>query len=530
MKPIRSSCLASLIALSPAVFATERLPMPGPIQSVDPSSVVDAHVEVLSSLDDFDLKRDPGHPPLDQIPPMPMPDRGKAWRSGLGPGGSTFHDGLTGETTPWPLAKKRSGLSFDRSPEPTYTGVGPLDSEITPKGFGTMFAITGDLTIWPRRGNVKLFARFTDTSSNVWWYTCSGSMADAGVIQTAAHCVYARDPNGHNIFNWADIIYVYPAWDGVGTAWAAPGSTEVIQNYGYLYGTQFLAGTNYINNGDFDSDAGLIRITRGDSRMGGMLTGWFGWAWGADCDTIKARTYNNYSYPSESCGGGLHTGRTMYYWSGSFDACPGNQLQITTTPSCTTALWGGMSGSGAYYAEGDNRWVHAVASNSDRNTYGAYAKLWEQWVTDRTTFTNDTRGNTFDLEALAFRTTGSTLVTAGSWMNSGATVLVANATNADPAAGTYTLRVYLSTNNLISSADTLLGTLVYSNVDFAAMQLKTFNVSARYIPAATPPGNYWIGAVLDSGTDGVFANNDSSGWDALAITVQGTGLFSNGFE
>lgn len=524
---IRCSLIA--VALLPLqALAIAPMLMPGPLESVSPTMGNNIPDQVISRVDDRALYPEAGHPPFDDIPPMPMPDRGE-WRpTGLAYEGVTEHDALTGITLQRPLSIERSGLSFGQSPEPNYRGIGPSDEDPVVRAFGTM-TTAGDLPGWPRRGNVKMFMRFTTTGGTQLWYTCSGSMADAGVVQTAAHCVYARDPNGNNIFNWADIIYIYPAWDGVGTEWAPPGSNEVIQNFGYLYGTNYLAGTEYINSGNFDRDAGLVRVTRGGSRMAGMLTGWFAWAWGGDCAPIQARQYRNFSYPAEECVAPLHTGRTMYYWQGSWDDCPGNQLEITTTTGCMTAVWGGMSGSAAYYTEGENRYVHAVCSNSNRSTYGAYAKLWEQWVIDRTDFANVTRGNVFDLEALQFRTTAATIVTAGTAMTAGSNVIVANATNADPAAGTYTLRIYLSNNNIISSGDTLLATWNFS-VDFAAMQARTFNIPAPSIPASTPAGNYWIGAIIDPATDSESSNNDSSLWDALAITVRASNLFRNGFE
>jgi len=219
----------------------------------------------------------------------------------------------------------------------------------------------------------------------------------------------------------------------------------------------------------------------------------------------------------------------MYYWSGNWDACPGNQLQLNTTAGCLTAVWGGMSGSGAYYIDGGNRLLHAVCSNSDRSTEGAYAKLWEQWVIDRTVFVNSTRGDTFDLEALQFRTDANTTVTAGTAMSAGSNVYIANATNADPVAGSYTLRIYLSNNTIISSGDTLLATWSY-NANFAAMQGSSFIVPAPTIPIATTAGNYWIGAILDPATDSEASNNDSSLWDAQAISVRAQNLFRDGFE
>ena len=39
------------------------------------------------------------------------------------------------------------------------------------------------------------------------------------------------------------------------------------------------------------------------------------------------------------------------------------------------------------------------------------------------------------------------------------------------------------------------------------------------IPSNTPPGNYYLGLIYDNATDGNTSNNDTDGWDAVAITV-----------
>lgn len=472
----------------------------------------------------------PDHPPLHEIPPMPMPTPemdvdsplpvGRHWADVQG--GMTFFDATTGEWYELPV-RVPTGLDGAESAEGDYWGVVDHDpSQEFGRGFGTM-SLAGSLDTWPRSGNVKLAMRFTDQNGIVRWFSCSGTMQDPGVVLTAAHCVYARNPNvggtNINIFSFADIIYVYPAWDGNGNIFP-PGSTEVHQNFGYASGTAFLAGTNYINNGDFDADAGLIRITRGTSRNVGMLTGWFAWAWGGSCGTIQSRTYHNFSYPAENCPtAGLHNGRDMYYWFGSIDSCPGNQLQLDTTAGCLTAVWGGMSGSGMYYISDDNRYVHAVCSNSNRSTVGRYAKLWETFVNDMITFENNTRTNSEDWEPLMLRARGSTTVRAGTQMNDSFDVKMINATNANPPARDYTLRVYLSTNNTITSADTLLATWNWNNRDFDAMANVNFVVPAPTIPIDTPPGNYWIGVIIDSGLPGTTANDSTNSWDAQPITV-----------
>lgn len=461
----------------------------------------------------------PMHPPIDQIPPMPMPDFGdrdpSQPRTLVSSNDMTFYDAETGETYRIPNAIP-SGRVGGESIEGEYMGVAPFDnSDELMRSFGNMSA-AGGLDSWPRSGNVKLVMRFTDTSGNFRWFVCSGTMADSGVVLTAAHCVYNRSSD---INDWADIVYIYPGWDGNGGI-VPPAGDAVIQNFGYAYGSSYIAGSGYVNDGDWDRDCAVIRISRGGSRNVGMLTGWYAWAWGGSCGTIQGRTYNNFSYPSENCPTpGLHNGQTMYYWSGTVDACPNNQMQLNTGGNCLDTVWGGMSGSGMYYIDGDNRYVHSICSTSNRNDRGYYCKMWEQFTTDMVDFENNTRTNSEDWEPLMFRARGSTTVQAGTSMNDSCDVRMINATNANPPVRDYTLRVYLSTNNNISESDTLLATWNWNARDFGAMANVNFVVPAPFIPIDTPAGNYWIGVIADSGLPGTTSNNDTDTWDAQPITV-----------
>lgn len=464
----------------------------------------------------------PSHPPIDQIPMMPMPEPVFAPGVQSLDDRMVFHDALTGETRML-QQQMPSGLSFASSPEGDYLGVGisTFAQDEGVRGFGNMFAASG-LDSSPRSYNVKLIMRFTDQNGIQRWFACSGSMQDPGVVLTAAHCVYARSPNGINIFDWADIVYIYPGWDGNSNngPFGQPDSDEVIQNWGYAYGSSYIAGSDYVNNGNFDRDCGLIRITRGGSRSVGMLTGWYAWAWGGSCATIQSRTYNNFSYPAENCPtAGLHTGRTMYYWSGTVDDCPNNQMQLNTGGNCLDTVWGGMSGSAMYYIDGGSRYAHSVCSTSNRNDRGYYCKLWEGFVTDMQSFENNTRTSDEDWEPMMMRANGSTTVQAGTAMDADMSVRMVNATNADPAPQDYVLRVYLSTNNNISTADTQLATWNWSNRDFGAMGNVNFTVPAPFIPIDTPPGTYWIGVIADSGIPGTDTNDDTDTWDAQQITV-----------
>ncbi|MCP3918013.1 MAG: hypothetical protein GY711_20895 [bacterium] len=463
----------------------------------------------------------PSPPPLDQIPPLPMPISDPAQPPSLDRG-MTFHDALSGETRVLPSGPPAAPGAV-QSPYGGYPGLGAEWDEELLDSFGVM-SPAGSLDSFPRSANVKLAMRFTAQNGVQYWFVCSGSMQDPGVVLAAGHCVYMRtfvDGSGStiNVFAWADIIYVYPGWDGDG-AITPPNGSVAYDNWGYAFGTSYLAGSDWINNGNFDRDLGLIRITRGSSRNIGMLTGWYGWAHGGDCGVVQGLGYHNFSYPAEPCGGGLHTGRTMYYWNGTVDSCPGNQFRINTPGNCLDSVWGGMSGSAMYYIDGSSRYAHAACSNGAINhSFGQYCRLWGQFVTDMETFEATTRGTGEDWEPLRFRARGSTFVQAGSAMNDLCDVAMVNATNANPPTRDYRLRVYLSTNNNISEFDTLLATWDYNQYDFGAMASVNFQVPAPQIPCNTPPGTYWIGVIADAGLPGTDLNDDTDTWDAQQVTV-----------
>ena len=457
----------------------------------------------------------PNHPPIDEIPPMPMPETDDyvSVRTDSGSGNGVIYNMLTGETTEVQAEKLMEfrGLAQGGAGGGYNGADGGLGSdELSTRTFGNMTVVSNP-GVFPWRMNVKLVARFVDTNGINRWFVCSGTMRDAETILTAGHCVYARTPNGIVINDWAQEVYVYPGWDGVGNQFSAP--IGVINNYGFARSEWVGAFTGWTDNGNFDWDCGVVRV----DRAAGMLTGWFSWAWGFNCSTNQGRTYWNLSYPAENCPTpGLHTGRTMYFWNGNWDSCPGNQLQINTTGGCLNAGWGGMSGSGAYYMEGSTRYVHAVSSNSNRSTRARYAKQWEDFVI----WTNNTvipaaRGSSFDLQPLDVNAGPSTIQAGNSttFLNH----LAANPTNGT-ASSTWTYRVYLSTNDNISIQDTLLSTQNYTR-SFGSMNSFRVNSVQVTIPGNTPAGNYWLGVVYDSSTDGVNGNNDTDGWDAVAITV-----------
>jgi hypothetical protein len=381
-----------------------------------------------------------------------------------------------------------------------------------------MQIVTGnELNSYPARANCKIAMRFLDPEGNSIFSACSGSMQDSGVVLVAAHCLYMRETkSGTPIYRYAEEVWVYPAWDG--TDVPLQQSTRSYDNYGAARSTHYIVGSDYVDDGNFNRDVGIIRLDRTETRNVGILTGWYGWVYGT-CN--ESRTYYQYSYPAESCGTpGLHNGLDMYKQSGTIDHCPltGNQMRNNTDAGCFSAGWGGQSGSAAYYIDGGTRYAAGVASNSDRSSKTKFCMIWEEMADSIEQFRSQARGNTFDIEALNFRLNGSTNLTQGG-NTSPASVLIANTTNANPGPRTVTLHIYLSSNENITTSDTLLGTFHFDNINFDAMTSGYFPIPSLTIPFGTPEGGYYIGCIIDDSEDFNVSNNDTDTWDAHRVQV-----------
>lgn len=422
-----------------------------------------------------------------------------------------IHDSATGKTIELPLG--------EGAMEDAYEGGGYLGPEGDFEGTDLLAAMSDSMVPItntednPWRMNAKVVLRYETALGQSYFAVCSGSMLDAEVVLTAGHCVYDYGGNG-----WAKEAWIYPGWDGVGGQWNPPPS--IINPYGYGHSTAFAATHGWTDYGDFNYDVGLIAV----DRAVGMLTGWFGWAYGGDCALHTSTTYNSASYPAEDCGEpGLHTGTDMYYWYGPFDSCPDwNRLELSTPiGGCFGAIWGGQSGGGAYYISDSNRFVHAVTSTSNRDTWARFTRLWDAWIS----YTNDTfisdyaRGSDFDLQALDVNAEPATI-------GAGESTTLLNHLATNPTDGsaddTWGYSVYLSTNDNIAETDTLLSTQSYT-FDFLPMSSARVNMASVTIPPDTPPGDYWLGVIYDCATDINCDNNDTVGWDPTPIEVTAAG-------
>ena len=491
----------------------------GPVPIVESEEVQESTGNSIPS-DDASVPA-PNHPPIHTIPPMPMPARDADERSERpnGLGVAVSFDLATRQET----RRQIGDDGIDPSPPvPSdlnrgggYAGAdgGQAGGQARePARFGEMRLISpAERRNPPWRRHVKIIMRFGSVN-----YVCSGTLVDPEVVLTAGHCIHDQDLGG-----WADEVWVYPGWDGSERG-------ALAEHYGLAKGRRMHATEFWTADEKYEYDVGEVTLTRAV----GMLTGWLGWAWGRGCSESTSRFYGNASYPEESCGSGrLHSGTDMYYWNGQFDSCHDEDgdgradiLRLNNGGSgCLSTLWGGMSGSSAYYTTSGTDYAHAVASHTEFrrgdpekiSLNSNYTKLNSDWKTlIHDAAVPDARGSAFDLQALD-TTVGSTTVAAGG--RTTFTHLATNPTNGS-ANKRFTYRIYLSTNDNISSTDSLLSTQSYSR-SFDAMDSVRMRSSIVTIPANTPPGDYFVGMIYDAVTDSDASNNDTDGWDTARITV-----------
>jgi len=487
------------------------LPAPpnGPVRDVEAVSTGEIETPVWHgpATDDGLYPELPSSLPTDL--PVPMPNADLQAPKSVPPGHVLSHNVETGKTE---LIRVLSGPSSSEGGNTSAEFPGLYgDSYDNDERTFSNLSLVGSPDTFPRSAACRLRMQFTDTGGNQWIFSGSGWLIDAETLLTAGHCVYLQtfvDNGGttRTINDWADWMQVFP------------GSHQGIDNWGRADATNFNAFTGWTNNGSFDWDIGMVRI----SRAVGMLAGWTGWAYDGSCSWIQDETYHNFSYPGGTTACPTHNGADMYYRSGQFDSCPGNQLHIDTTAGCFTTSHPGMSGSGYYYKdEADARWVHAIHSNGNESDSSNAAKIWgslNDYLAD--TWVPGSRGSTFDLQTMYMRNTGG--LEEGDAVDAGSTISDMKITTANPTngtdSGTWHVDLYLSTDDNINTSDTLLDAQSYT-WNYSAMDEVNVNLGSFQLPIGLSSGTYWIGARLQSGTDGTSGNNETSGWDAFEIYV-----------
>ena len=346
----------------------------------------------------------------------------------------------------------------------------------------------------PHSHAVKLEMTFPNGAQ----YIGSGIMQSSFHVLTAGHCIYSASDGG-----WATSIRVSPAQDDVDAA-----SGDNGRWYGTANATNLRSYTGWTSTATPDWDWGLITL----DRTVGNNTGWAGAQWTSSNSVFNGMPIETRGYPGE-----LQNGTHMYHVDGP--ATNATDLRINYLMDTT----GGQSGSGIIRDDGNNRTVGVVAyagtstNFGPRMTEGRFNDLYNNWIpgdsapTDRPDLVDwDEHFNT----GIAFLSTN----TASAGQPFSATHYVRN--NGTATASAYTVSFYASTNTIISTGDTFLGSVSMGSLGEFSWDTATLSTT---LPAM-PEGSYHIGYIIDSGGDNSeFLEGNNSGViddGQLTITIE----------
>ena len=331
-------------------------------------------------------------------------------------------------------------------------------------------------------------------------FVCSGSMIDARHWLTAGHCVHEGSGGA-----WATNIVGTPSYDGDDDTHGSGNAIYVV------------SWSDWTVNGSWSGDSALVR----SDRPLGFLTGWMGFGFNDDwLIWWTFETMHGTGYP----GGGWGSFTELRYTYGDFDLYSSFD---NAQASVSFSAWiGGMSGGGVYhkdsagarYLYANNSYGQGKAANVT-TLYGVCKINSTRFYEYRdVTIPGGYPSTQEDYLPLKVRVDmGGPTITSGDQFAS-MTYVVGNMSLYNPPSQSWPVEVYISTNDNISTADTLIQT---HTLTWNAGAKSSANVNVGTpptIPSGTSAGNYWLGVVFDI-ADAYPSNNDSDGWDADYITV-----------
>ena len=414
---------------------------------------------------------------------------------------------LSGDTT-FVVDARRAPPPLQREPgRPgalARTGTPPEQADMG----GLSIVDLADVDTFPFSAAVKLFMTFPGDPSH--YYEGSGVLIDPDHVLTAGHCAYDKDLGGH-----ADKIWVVPAYSASGESTNVPWITAMTawggqEPFGHSDVVEVQTWSDWRSDRDFKHDVAVLEL----NRPVGALAGWMGIAYQLDCDFYQENTFYVRGYPAE----GPYDGSRLYTQSGAFDSCPTKWEARFDQPS-----YGGSSGSGVYDYDAGERWVHGVLSHAP----GWYpnktdvVRLRDEKYDDIRDWMNEHRGTVVDLTPLAVRFNEAVYASAPTSVSRGSSYAfeftVLNYSRVARSGGlTYTWR--LSTNDTISSGDTLLGSVTKTSVPVGALEILDLHDSLS-IPSSIAAGTYYLGVILTT-SDARSGNQITLAQDVLKLTVR----------
>ncbi len=369
----------------------------------------------------------------------------------------------------------------------------PGGSELA-RAFDLDLAAVPDPSVYPWSAQVRLFAENTEGQV----FACSGTLIDPKIVVTAAHCLHPG-PGG----DWMTRVTVHPAWDGDDDAFGAATAVSMA------------AFTEWTDFGAFEGDMGFLVL----DRPLGYLTGVHGFGFSSDDTFYQSVTFHLAGYPAApSCYPGIPD--QLYHGLGTYDLVIPTHFLAEMHWTCDTF---GMSGAGAYWIDQGTRYVHGVHSFLDTASFPLVIGHTRVTPDKFDALVNQVVPGAYptaaDFLPLQARAPGSEVVAGESLLDF--EYLVANASEADPGVRDFDVGIYLSANENISPLDRLIDTHSFSH-DFGPHGVARVVLDLP-IPADIASGSYWLGVLLEA-EDAQPDNNESDGWDAFPVTIQGCRL------
>ncbi|MEM7134311.1 MAG: trypsin-like serine protease [Chloroflexota bacterium] len=344
----------------------------------------------------------------------------------------------------------------------------------------------------PWRMNVKVFVEYDEDPDSI--YHCSGALIDAKHVLTAGHCIFDHD----NDWGWADSVRVIPGYDN---------SDEPYGDADMAAAPSLYSWTKWTEDENWDWDMGFIKL----NKPIGALSSWFGYGFNNKDSFFEDSYFHSPGYPSAS----PYNGQLMYYWYGQYDSVKEHTLYHDDR------AYGGQSGSSSYYIDRSDsqnyiRYVYGVLSHapSDNINKTGHTRInSDRFYHIQNTIKKNTPTRV-DLVPMNVKI-GPTYITAGSRLNS-MNFLLHNYSSATWS-GKVNIKIYLSTNDNISTSDTLLATTSLTSLILPKRSIPVAVGTPPTIPA-TQSGRFWIGVIVDV-ADANVVNNDTDEWDAASIYV-----------
>ena len=328
-------------------------------------------------------------------------------------------------------------------------------------------------SIWPNAATVKLLSHWPSGETSA----CSGTLVDAKYVLTAAHCIYTFTPENCTSGDsscWVEDVEALPAYQE-GEAPAGRSGYETI-----------LTWTDWTENQMAEYDLAAVKLRY----PLGAQVGWLGVGFNADDSFFANNLFASAGYPNSA----PFNGEDMAFWSGQVSVVYASedllQMDVNFDPGWEGATLNAENGV-AYGV------ISSVGGGAEvtltRITYDKFDAI-RTFIQDGLPKEDGGNLTTFFVHATPeWNFPGRPLT--------GMDFILWNYSNSALPYATYLVDIYLSTDNLITPADTYLGTVSYNGALEANQGIRITPSQAPILPeeihSSGNCGTFYIGTIVN---------------------------------